>query len=632
MDAIPQNLTQGVYTQTTDLTVTPLLGNETASSFYVVRHTDETNTASTTYTLSVSTSKGNVTIPQLGGTLTLNGRDSKVHVVDYPVPEGNVVYSSAEVLTWKKFDDQTVLVVYGGPGELHEMEVQVSGARAAKVSEGGSSKIRTKNRGTSIIINWTVTLARQIVQLGNLKILMLGKYDSDLFYAPAYNSVDRNDAYNYWVPELSPSGQSPGFSTWAHTENSVIVKAGYLVRNAYVRDNQLYIDGDFNSTTPLEVIGAPKTARSLVVNGQHVSHSIDPQGFWTTTIRYFPPDLNLPDLQSLKWKYADSLPEIITGYNDAAWPKADLGSTYNTYVNLSTPTSLLGSDYGFNTGYLIFRGSFAANGKESQFTLQTQGGSSYGSSVWLNDKYLGSWTGDPALNSQNLTLSLPALKPSKTFTFTVIVDQNGFEENGAVGDDIMKTPRGILAYQLSGHNPSDIAWKITGNLGGEDYMDRVRGPLNEGGLFAERQGWHQPNPPSKQWSVRSPLTGIQSAGVGFFSASFHLNILTGYDVPLYVTFANTTSPSQPYRVQLYVNGYQFGKYTNNIGPQTSFIVPQGILNYYGENWIAITLWAQQSNGAKLDGLALTSGTPIMTAYRSVELVDTPPYTKRRNAY
>ena len=50
----------------------------------------------------------------------------------------------------------------------------------------------------------------------------------------------------------------------------------------------------------------------------------------------------------------------------------------------------------------------------------------------------------------------------------------------------MKTPRGILDYFLSGHLQRDVTWKLTGNLEGENYVDQVRGPLNEGGMFAER--------------------------------------------------------------------------------------------------------------------------------------------------
>lgn len=56
-----------------------------------------------------------------------------------------------------------------------------------------------------------------------------------------------------------------------------------------------------------------------------------------------------------------------------------------------------------------------------------------------------------------------------------------------------------------------------------------------------------------------------------------------------------------YRAQLFVNGYQYGKYVNHIGPQTSFPVPEGILNYRGTNWIGLSLWAHGEDGAKLDG-------------------------------
>lgn len=54
------------------------------------------------------------------------------------------------------------------------------------------------------------------------------------------------------------------------------------------------------------------------------------------------------------------------------------------------------------------------------------------------------------------------------------------------GDDSFKTPRGIRGYQL--HGAEFDTWKIAGNLGGEDGPDKVRGVLNEGGLFVERIG------------------------------------------------------------------------------------------------------------------------------------------------
>ena len=72
----------------------------------------------------------------------------------------------------------------------------------------------------------------------------------------------------------------------------------------------------------------------------------------------------------------------------------------------------------------------------------------------------------------------------------------GFEEAAPIGSNATKTPRGIMNYGLSGHASTDVTWKITGNLGGERYVDKIRGPLNEGGLYAERNGYHLPNPPS----------------------------------------------------------------------------------------------------------------------------------------
>lgn len=52
------------------------------------------------YTLTLPTSSGNLTIPQLGGQLTLDGKDSKVHVIDYTAGSSHLLYSTAEIMTW----------------------------------------------------------------------------------------------------------------------------------------------------------------------------------------------------------------------------------------------------------------------------------------------------------------------------------------------------------------------------------------------------------------------------------------------------------------------------------------------------------------------------------------------------
>jgi beta-galactosidase len=168
-------LTTSGYADTADLTVTPLLGNGTGS-YFVVRHTDYTSQASTPYKLSLPTSAGKLTVPQLGGTLTLNGRDSKIHVVDYKVAGTNIIYSTAEVFTWKKFGDSKVLVLYGGPGEHHELAVSLKSD--IQVVEGSNSGVTSKKVGDAVVVAWDVSSSRRIVQIGDLKIFLLGKYSA----------------------------------------------------------------------------------------------------------------------------------------------------------------------------------------------------------------------------------------------------------------------------------------------------------------------------------------------------------------------------------------------------------------------------------------------------------------------
>ncbi|OKL56020.1 putative beta-galactosidase A [Talaromyces atroroseus] len=614
LDTVPGNASTTEYTNTSDLTVTPLIGQSADSSFFIVRHSDYSSLDSTSYTLQVPTSAGVLTLPQLGGSLTLNGRDSKVHITDYDVAGTNILYSTAEVFTWKNFSSYNVLALYGGQEEHHELAI--SSSRNAKVSiiEGSHTGISTKSKDGQVIIAWDVPSTRTIVKVDNLLVFLL----------------DRNSAYKYWVPQVGTSNNSVGFTSQKTVTDSIIVNAGYLVRLAYLRGSDLHLSADFNATTDVEVIGVPESAKDLYINGVKYHYTTDSNGFWRATVKYSAPKISLPDLSTLEWKYIDSLPEIHPAYDDSPWIRADHDWTNNSVTPLQTPDSLYGADYGFTAGYLLYRGHFEANGNEEFLSIETSGGDGFGSSVWLDDTYLGSWTGSSDDETYSSNYTLPALESGSTYNITVLIDNTGLDEDGTVGADGMKVPRGILDYELSGHSQSDVSWKLTGNLGGEDYIDLTRGPLNEGGLYAERQGWHQPSPPSSNWGASSPFDGISQAGVGFYSASFKLDLPEGYDIPLYFVFGNTGNSS--YRVQLYVNGYQFGKYVPQLGPQTEFPVPQGILNYQGENWVAVTLWAQQSSGAQLDSFELINQTPVLTALTGIVSSPQPAYTQRAGAY
>ncbi|KAF2723861.1 glycoside hydrolase family 35 protein [Polychaeton citri CBS 116435] len=628
LSAVPQSNANanGSYTDNSAIAVTALLGSESDTNFYVVRHASYNSRDDTNYRMTLPTSKGGLTIPQLGGQLTLHGRDSKFTVTDYDVGGVNLLYSTAEIFTWKKYGNKKVLVVYGGPDELHELAISNGGS--ARIMEGARNGVKIQRKDGATIVNFSTNGGRKVVELGcDLTIYLL----------------DRYEAYNYWVVDLPNESTTGNFTNPKLSTSAPIVKVNHLVRTAEIADGCIHLTGDLNSTSPLEVIGgAPQHTRELTWNGERLSFHQNQQGVVSATVEYKLPQVSIPDLSSARWKVVDSLPEIQTSYDDSEWRVADLTYSNNTQRNLSTPASLYAADYGFYAGAIIYRGHFTAHGGESTIFMETQGGSAYGMSAWLNGSFIGSFYGADQYANGNTTFTLPNLSSGRNYVLTVLIDQMGLDENFVVGPDDMKSPRGILRYTLAGHNQSDITWKLTGNLGGEDYRDYTRGPLNEGGLWAERQGYHLPSAPTSSWDDSTgPNEGVASAGVAFYATTIDLDMPEGYDIPLSLTFANTTTSASAsnsssavaaYRCQIFVNGYQFGKYVHNIGPQDSFPVPEGIWDYHGSNYVAVSLWSLEAEGARTSNLSLVAGFPVQSGYGPVALSPMTGWEKREGAY
>ncbi|CZR61388.1 probable beta-galactosidase [Phialocephala subalpina] len=619
LTATAGNVGNGSFVSTPAIAVTPLWGNGMKTNFYVARHADFTCTGNASYSLTVSTSIGNVTIPQLSGTLSMIGRDSKIHVTDYDVGGINLIYSTADIYTWIKTSGSgRVLILYGGLNETHEFAIPISVGKP-KLSSGCAATV-TKI-GSSWVINWEVTAARQVVTIGDLTVYLLW----------------RNEAYDIWPLELPAAVPISNYSSIS--KSMVIIKAGNLLRSVSIDGHNLHLTGDVNCTTTLEVIAAPSDSlTSITFNSNPLHTTKSSSGNLVATVGFEPPKTTLPDFStsSCEWKYHDSLPELSPMYDDSLWINCSHTTTTNPWGK-RTPTSLYASDYGFHTGSLIYRGHFTSNGKESNFLVNITGGVGFGYSVWLNSTFLGSWAGSGANQTWAQNFTLPSLQLREKYVFTILIDHMGQDEE-APGTDAIKYPRGLTYFALSGHsNLADAQWKITGNLGGEQYPDLARGPRNEGAMYAERMGWHLPSPPTQGWENRSPVTdGVDGAGVGFFTTSFELNMPDGWDVPLSFVFNGTRSGGEGtegnYRVQLFVNGWQFGKYVNNLGPQTAFPVPEGILNYNGRNDVSLTLWSLDADGAKVGGFALVPQAIIKSGYSKPSLVESPKWTERKNAF
>lgn len=350
------------------------------------------------------------------------------------------------------------------------------------------------------------------------------------------------------------------------------------------------LTGDIVNTTHIEVF-ACASAKTLSWNGKEIETSRTAYGSLKASIEAFNGKIQLPSLDS--WKGRDTLPEKQPSYNDTgiAWVVADHTTTPNPNKPDTLPV-LYVDEYGFHNSFHLFRGYF--EGAAKGVKLSVQGGQAFGWSAWLNGNFIGSYLGNSSVGSGNMTLSFQnaTLNTNGTNVLLVAQDNTGHDLRA----DAVK-PRGILGATLDGNNFTQ--WKIAGEAGGEDVqLDPVRGTLAEGGLTAERLGWHLPGFDDSAWNSSSPSKGIEDAGIHFYRTTFPLDVPAEVDASF--AFILDAPASKHVRVQLFVNGYQYARFNPYVGNEKKFPIPPGVLNYAGENVIGLSVWAQSEEGAKID--------------------------------
>jgi beta-galactosidase GanA len=155
------------------------------------------------------------------------------------------------------------------------------------------------------------------------------------------------------------------------------------------------------------------------------------------------------------------------------------------------------------------------------------------------------------------------------------------DEDGAA-KDTHKAARGLTAATFSGASPA-VTWRIQG----EAAPDPVRGPLNHGGLYGERQGWHLPEFADSGWKVVDFPRAARGQGVVWYRTGFRLAVAQGVDASIGLTL--TDDPTRAYRVQIFLNGWNMGQYINDVGPQHTFVLPNGVLRTRGANTLALAV-------------------------------------------
>ncbi|KAJ7307659.1 beta-galactosidase, domain 2-domain-containing protein [Mycena albidolilacea] len=353
--------------------------------------------------------------------------------------------------------------------------------------------------------------------------------------------LPRSLAYTFWAPTLT--------NVPIVTPKTVVfVNGPYLIQSLGLNGLLVVVTGDIANTATLEVF-APVTYTSLQWNGKTLATHKTSYGSLKAPLPK--PGLDATTLQkSLTlsgWKVSIALPEADTEYDDSKWVVAH---------HLTTPNPTQPHPSGAN--------------------LTIQGGTASGWSAWVNSDYLAA-----------------SLVFGENILTVVIIDHSGHEQR-----DMALNPRGILgATLLSMSNMTFMKWTIAGNAGDESNIDPIQGVIAEGGFHAERLGWHLPGFDDSLWVALLPSDGVDNGTIAFFRTTSRLDVLIGYDVSL--AFILSSLPGSVLRAQLYVNGYQYGKFVPQIGDQIAFPVPPGILNVHRENTIGLSL-CQTAEGVQVD--------------------------------
>ncbi|PPQ68112.1 hypothetical protein CVT26_005733 [Gymnopilus dilepis] len=393
------------YTTSSLIHTAELRNLQTGAAFYFVRHDQSTSTALTTSRLNITTSAGRLTVPNLGQ-LTFNGLDSKILVTDFNFGRNgiNILYSTAEILTWTTIGSVDYVLLFAPAGQTGETAIQL-----AKPTLDLSKLPNVSSRFSNglLTLNYAVGGSQLVtIEDGNRTIGVV--------------ILDKRTAYNWHAPILAKQATFGNYFSIG-----VLVNGPYLIRKASILNDTLSLTGDLNGTTTIQAI-VPPSVTKLTWNSQTLSVSKNSSGIMTATaqsLTHAPGIPTLPNLSTNKWKVTGSLPELAPDFDDSEFVTANLTSTnYTNLPPLAGDHVLYSQQYGFYGGNLLWRGHFNATGQETAIVTTVQSGFAGGYSAWINGIFLGSSQGTPtvSLTTDTWNLSSSMLRVGQDNVFVIL--------------------------------------------------------------------------------------------------------------------------------------------------------------------------------------------------------------------
>ncbi|KAF8752797.1 Beta-galactosidase, domain 3 [Rhizoctonia solani] len=511
-------------------------------------------------------------IPLTIPSITLSGRASKVLLRNVLYGSSRLAWSTASILYASKMGSRDVFL-YGPSSEGHEFAIPLhkTGYQVGKSSCNAD-------------ISAHFHLSTCLVWLSGA----LGRDPSSF--------RGSETAGNFWAPVLAPQ-ESDSFSeldAYANfyqfgTNSSVLVGGPYLVREARLSsEGELALRGDLEKESMLTVIAELGAVRRVFWNGFPVDTMLQDSSRGTSGVlrfqiapRFRTNDITVPELAN--WRYQDSLPEVKDGFDDSKWTVANRTSTNIPEGPHFGDKVLYGCDYGFCEGAVVWRGHFKGD----------SGSLGFAASVWLNGKFLATTYGK-YLKRTRCTTSPPTRHSGRRQCCNSSAGQYGTEMTVDWTADSSKSPRGIRGYELIGGAFTE--WKVQGKKGGyTGFKDKLRGILNEGGLYGERQGWHLPDFDDSEWAKVDLSNGFPTAKQGLDGSAQHFPWI----FPKPTTFQSVLNSKTSRRLTstAICKRLAYGPIhckPRVRRPQFKFPVPEGILNHHGENTVALAIWSMEN--------------------------------------
>jgi beta-galactosidase GanA len=202
------------------------------------------------------------------------------------------------------------------------------------------------------------------------------------------------------------------------------------------------------------------------------------------------------------------------------------------------------------------------------------------------------------------------LRKAGPHVLSVLVRRMQHDQDGKA-QDTHKVARGLTAVTFNRASPK-VSWRLQG----ESAPDPVRGPQNNGGLYGERHGWHLPSYADGGWEPAKLPRAERRQGVTWYRTAFRLAVDPGTDASIGLVLDD--DPARAYRVQIFLNGWNMGQYINDVGPQHTFVLPNGILRTRGSNTLALAVLSDGTTPSGPSDVRLTllgaaaGGVPVRT--------------------